>query len=102
MTSRATTPSTLVLRGVLYTLRRRCGKPNCRCATGAAHESPALAYPEGGRTKTLTLGASEVREVAAALRRYEKAKGELDRQASAGVAALRRRRGATSRRGGPS
>jgi hypothetical protein len=90
--SRAQTPSTLVLRGVLYTLRRRCGKPNCRCASGAMHESPALAYPEGGRTKTLTLAATEVKEVTAALRRYEKAKGQLDRQADVGVAALRRRR----------
>lgn len=92
MPSRAKTTGTLVLRGVLFTLRRKCGKPNCRCARGEMHESPALAYPEGGRTKTLTLGASQVKEVAAALRRYEKAKGRLDDQADRGVAALRRRR----------
>jgi hypothetical protein len=24
----------VVLRGVLFTLRRKCGKPSCRCATG--------------------------------------------------------------------
>lgn len=92
MPNRAKTATTLVLRGVLFTLRRRCGKANCRCARGELHESPALAYPEGGRTKTLTLASSEVKEVAAALRRYERAKGELDRQADKGVAALRRRR----------
>lgn len=92
MPTRTQTPSTLVLRGVLFTLRRRCGKPNCRCASGEPHESPALAYPEGGRTKTLTLSSSEVKEVAAALRRYEKAKGQLDKQADVGVVMLRRRR----------
>ena len=47
----------LVLRGTLTTFRRRCGKPTCRCATGEPHESPALTYTEGGRTKTMTLTA---------------------------------------------
>lgn len=82
----------LVLRGALTTLRRRCGKPNCRCAAGEPHASPALAYTEGGRTKTLTLTEAEVAEVAAALARYADAKAELDRAADAGIAALRARR----------
>ena len=49
----------LVLRGTLTTFRRRCGKPTCRCASGEPHESPALLYNEGGRTKTLTLSVAE-------------------------------------------
>ena len=85
-------PDPLVVRGVLYTLRRKCGRGSCRCATGELHESPALAYPEGGRTKTLTLSKSDVAEVRAALKRYNSAKGALDRQADAGVAALRARK----------
>jgi hypothetical protein len=36
-----------MVRGALFTLRRRCGKPTCHCATEGGHESPALAYPEG-------------------------------------------------------
>jgi hypothetical protein len=82
----------LVLRGTLTTFRRRCGKPNGRCAAGEPHASPALAYTEGGRTKTLTLAEAEVAEVAAALVRYEDARAELDRAADAGIAALRSRR----------
>jgi hypothetical protein len=39
-----------MLRGTLTTFRRRCGKPNCRCANGDAHESPALTYTESGQT----------------------------------------------------
>ncbi|MGH9223715.1 MAG: DUF6788 family protein, partial [Acidimicrobiales bacterium] len=35
-----------MLRGSLFTFRRRCGKPNCRCAEGDGHESPALSYTE--------------------------------------------------------
>jgi hypothetical protein len=82
----------LVLRGRLVTFRRRCGKPSCRCADGAPHESPALTYTEDGRTKTLTLQAGEVAEVAAALDRYEQQRGDLDARAAVGVAALRSRR----------
>jgi hypothetical protein len=88
----------LVLRGTLTTFRRRCGKPACRCATGEPHESPALTYTEGGRTKTLTLSPAEVAEVRAALARYEQAHAELERAAHEGIVALRgRRAGARSR-----
>lgn len=83
-----------MLRGNLTTFRRRCGKPNCRCAKGEPHESPALTYTQGGRTKTLTLSASEVREVRAALGRYTRAKAQLDRSASKGLQALQRSRAA--------
>jgi len=69
-------------------LRRKCGKPSCRCASGEAHESPALAYPSGGRTKTMTLTEQDVSRVRAALERYRVAREELDRTADAEIAAL--------------
>jgi hypothetical protein len=90
----------LVLRGTLTTFRRRCGKPSCRCATGEPHASPALTFTEAGRTKTITLSAAEVDEVAAALARYETARAELEAQAEAGLARLRSRRAGGSFRGG--
>jgi hypothetical protein len=82
-----------LLRGTLTTFRRRCGKPTCHCAAGEPHESPALTYTEGGRTKTLTLSDAEVAEVTAALARFEAASAELTRAADAGIATLRARRG---------
>jgi hypothetical protein len=90
----------LVLHGSLTTFRRRCGKATCRCATGEAHESPALIYTEDGRTKTMTLKAQEVGEVTAALARYEAARADLEAAAQRGIAALRARRAATSGGGG--
>jgi len=87
-------PEPLVLRGALFTLRRKCGKAGCRCARGDAHESPALAYPAGGRTKTMTLLADQVEEVQAALARYHAARDELDQAAEAGIADLTARLGA--------
>jgi hypothetical protein len=80
-----------MVRGALFTLRRRCGKASCHCANESGHESPALAYPEGGRTKTMTLSAADVDEVRAALERYNAARAELDASADAGVAVLRTR-----------
>ena len=78
-----------LLRGTLTTFRRRCGKPSCHCATGEPHESPALTFTEGGRTKTLTLAADEVAEVVAALARFQVARAELERAADAGLASFR-------------
>src|SRR5664280_2801033 len=74
----AARPQPEVLRGSLFTLRRRCGTPTCRCADGEGHASPALAYPAGGRTKTLTLTLQEAVEVAAALARYAQRQVGLD------------------------
>ncbi len=93
--SSASSPS--MLRGVLFTLSRRCGRSNCHCARGEPHQSPALAYPEQGRTKTLTLTEADVPEIRRALARYQAAKAKLDAAAAAGVATLRAR--AAARRG---
>ncbi len=87
-----------MLRGVLFTLRRRCGKPSCHCVSEAGHESPALAYPEGGKTKTVTLSAEELDDVRSALERYNAARAVLDARADAGVAALRARMARRRRR----
>ena len=91
MPGRRARPEPFMVRGALFTLRRRCGKPSCHCAAGAGHESPALAYPEGGRTRTITLSAEQAEDVRAALDRYNAARARLDGEADAGVAALRAR-----------
>ena len=77
-----------VLPGSLITLRRKCGKAGCRCATGVPHETPALSYSVGGRTKMLTLRAEELPAVAAAVARYRGAVNALEAEARAELAAL--------------
>ena len=84
-------PDQPLLAGTLTTFRRRCGKPTCRCASGDPHETPALRYTEGGRSKLITLAAADVAAVAAALARYEAARAALDATAAEGLAALRSR-----------
>lgn len=80
-----------LLRGSLITIRRRCGKPACRCVDGEPHESPALSVSLSGRSVTVSLRPSEVPAVRAALARYHKTRTELEEQATEGVAALRAR-----------
>jgi len=70
-----------VLPGTLITLRRRCGKAGCRCATGALHETPALSYSVGGRSKMLTLRPEEVKAVSVAVGRYRRAVQGLQAEA---------------------
>ena len=80
-----------LLRGSLITIRRKCGKPGCRCADGEPHESPALSVSLAGRSVIVSLRPAEVPAVRAALARYQEARAELEEQAPAGVAALRAR-----------
>ena len=71
------------------THRRRCGKPNCRCADGEAlHESTVLSYSEGGRTRFVMLPAAEVAAVRAAVERYAAARATLEASGEAGRATL--------------
>jgi hypothetical protein len=42
-----------LLPGSLYTLRRKCGKPNCRCRRGELHESTVLSYRGQGKPRNL-------------------------------------------------
>jgi hypothetical protein len=44
-----------LLRGSLINLTRKCGKPNCACAQGEPHSTPALSYSQDGKTKMITL-----------------------------------------------
>ena len=88
----------LILKGSLFSFVRRCGKPNCACAGGEGHASPALSYVEDGKTKTLTLTGADLGEVRSALARYAQARAELDAAAAAGIAALRAQLAATRAR----
>jgi hypothetical protein len=42
-----------LIRGSLLLRRRRCGKPNCKCARGAGHAGLYLVVSQAGRTRQL-------------------------------------------------
>lgn len=43
-----------LLPGSLYTLRRKCGKSNCRCTRGELHESTVLSYRGQGPSRNIS------------------------------------------------
>ncbi len=43
--------------GSLVTVRRKCGKPNCRCAEGEGHLSTYLSTKEEGKTRMVYIPA---------------------------------------------
>ena len=43
-----------LIPGSLYTLRRKCGKPNCHCSRGELHESTVLSYRGQGRPRNIS------------------------------------------------
>ncbi len=51
-----------LLKGSVYQLQTRCGKPTCHCAApdGARHTTPVLSWSEQGKTQLRSLPAEEV------------------------------------------
>lgn len=86
-------PPPLLLRGSIISLRRRCGKNQCRCAAGQPHETPALSYSLQGRTHIQTLSPDLLPHVRKALTRYRQAVAQLDRQTERTIAWLRQQMG---------
>ena len=87
-----------MVRGSVVVQRRRCGKPNCRCADGVwLHETTALSYADAGRTRTLMIDAADLAAVRRSVERYRQARAKLDAEADAGLATLLDARAATRR-----
>lgn len=86
---RTMTSQGLLTPGSFYLLKRKCGKPSCRCARGQLHAVWVLTRSESGQHKLYTVPPeqrAEVRQRAAAWRRYQRARARLLQQVSALVA----------------
>jgi hypothetical protein len=78
-----------VVRGTVVTHRRRCGKPNCRCATDdALHEQVILSYSLESRARSVTLPEELVEPVRQATQRYRQERQRLEAQGNAGLETL--------------
>jgi hypothetical protein len=75
-----------MVQGSLYLLRRKCGKPNCRCTRGQLHESWVLTRSEGGQSRLYTVAADQrgrLRPLAREYRRWQLARARLVKQSAA-------------------
>jgi hypothetical protein len=72
-----------MVQGSFYLLRRKCGKPNCRCARGQLHASYVLTRSEQGKDRLYAVPKdqrAQVRQWAAEYRRYQRARAVLTRR----------------------
>ena len=49
-----------LLKGSVYNLKTRCGKPSCACAQGQLHRAMVLSWSQVGKTRILTVQAGEL------------------------------------------
>lgn len=69
-----------LVKGTLYTLRRKCSKAFCRCARGERHEAVVLTASIAGKTRLWTIPEDrieEVREQTERYRRFRRARARL-------------------------
>ena len=63
--------SSRLLRGSLSLRSRKCGKPNCRCATGELHSSLYLVHSDGGKLRQIFVPKHLEERVRQAVRDYQ-------------------------------
>src|SRR4030042_745937 len=44
-----------LVKGNVYEMARKCGKPNCVCTRGGLHRSKVLSWSEGGKTRLFSI-----------------------------------------------
>jgi hypothetical protein len=60
-----------VIRGSVYELKRKCGKPGCKCAQGELHSRMVLSASEKGKTRLRVIPYGFLVEVQIKVRRYQ-------------------------------
>lgn len=61
-----------VIKGSVYELKRKCGKPGCKCARGELHRRMVVSASEKGKTKLRVIPRGSLVEVESKVRRYQK------------------------------
>ena len=80
-----------MVQGSLYLLRRKCGKPNCRCARGDLHAGWVLTRSESGRNRLYSVPVDQrgrLRPLTREYRRWQLARARLVKQSAALVALI--------------
>jgi len=75
-------PLRQLVKGSVYDLRTRCGKPSCHCASdqGPLHTATVISWSEHGKTRLRTLPPGELahfRQLAENYRRFRQARAAL-------------------------
>ena len=74
-----------MVQGSLYLLRRKCGKPTCRCTRGQLHATWVLTRSEAGKSRLYPVGADQrgrLRPLAREYRRWQRTRALLIKQSA--------------------
>jgi hypothetical protein len=80
-----------LVKGSVYELKRKCGKPSCRCRQGHLHGTMVMVASEGGRKKLRTLAKGSLVEIKIKTSRYKRvraARAEFVKLARRAVAVM--------------
>ena len=61
-----------MVKGTVYQQRRKCGKPNCACATGNPHHTMILSRSQEGRTRLISIPEGRLVELQVLTERYQR------------------------------
>jgi len=62
-----------IMRGSVYELHRKCGKPSCRCAEGAElHSCMVISWTAGGRKRLRSIPKEQQAELVTLTQRYQR------------------------------
>lgn len=61
-----------MVKGTVYQQRRKCGKPNCACATGKPHSTMILSRSEEGRTRLVSIPEGRLVDLQVLTERYQR------------------------------
>lgn len=60
-----------VIKGTVYEIKRKCGKPGCKCAHGELHCRMVVSASEKGKTRLRVIPSGFLIEVRGKVRRYQ-------------------------------
>jgi hypothetical protein len=64
-----------LVKGNVYEMARKCGKPSCACARGQLHKSMVLSWSHQGRTRLMSVPADRLEELRSKSQEYLRFRG---------------------------
>ncbi len=64
-----------LVKGSVYEMARKCGKPSCACARGELHRSMVLSWSHKGKTRLMSVPPERLAELRGKSEEYQRLRG---------------------------
>ena len=72
------------VKGTVYEMARKCGKPSCACAQGELHRSTVLSWSHRGKTRLMSVSPERLIELRGKSEKYQRIRGARAKVAAIG------------------